>query len=63
VALRGFASGFAPGLFAFAADFVRRATFGATAFFAFVLAIFGFAFDATRLFLAREAVFFVMSLR
>ena len=55
--------GFAPGLVAFAADFVRRATFRVTAFFVFVLAVFIFDFDATRLFLAREAFFFVMSLR
>jgi hypothetical protein len=63
VTFGGFASGFAPGLFAFAADFVRRVIFRATAFFAFVLAVFSLDFDATRRFLAREAVFFVMSLR
>ena len=54
---------FAPGLLALPADFVRRATFRANAFFAFLLAVFGFAFDAMRLFLARDAVCFVMCLR
>lgn len=60
MALRGLASRFARGLFALAADFVRRATFRASAFFAFLL---GLAFDAARLFLTRDAVFFVMRLR
>ena len=63
MALRGLASRFARGLFALPADLVRRPTFRALTFFAFVLAVFGFAFDATRLFLERDAVFFVMSLR